>query len=591
MQYHRVPDNAVLPGNVLKDRWILFSVTLENKKRLIPLALILALGAFFRVWGISSHPLWTDEIGTFWIASASTVTDAFHRAMETQGQSPFYYLLEWGVLHLLPAGRVSLRLISLCASVVSIFLVFKVCLVLFEWDGRWRKGSPYLAAITAAFFFACHTPRIYYAQEARPYALGMMFALLSQLYFLKLFLFSHWDEDERCMDWRKTICVVVPYSIFTALTIYCHYVLGSIWIAQNIVFMYWLFDDRIVYHTQTGVKWFVANGTVALMLLPLGFHLFPIVVNSGVWNWVAPVGVADTADIFLGSLVLPLVLTVMGLALLFHVVDGRLPGRNDLEDKPVPVLADRERRGVLFFIVIWLLVPPLADFVVSRSTNASLILPRYMTLSAPTFFLLVAFAVVHLRSVWLERILAILVCMSCLVLSPITTFKRTGYFAYFIPHDWKTAVEFVAGHSNPEDAVLIRFGVIKENWIPGGASNIIHDYANAPFHVFAGGKVLALDVYPLTYSIYPRFYAYYDKILKACEDKSRVWIIGVDPPNTNYPIGAVRRLFPRALYRMDFRHSFSGVFVCRLILRSDSAPPLANKVVATVAKGREAELH
>ena len=503
------------------------------------------------------------------------MSEAFHRAAETQGQSPFYYMLEWCALHLLPAGRTSLRLVSLSASIVSIFLVFKVCLVLFEWDGRWKKGSPYLAAITAAFFFACHDPRIYYAQEARPYALGMMFALLSQLYFLKIFLFSHWDDDGRSDPWKAT-ALIIPYAIFTALTIYCHYVLGSIWIIQNIVFIYWLFDDRILYHAQTGAKWFAANAAVAVLVTPAAFHLLPIIMSSGMWNWVAPGGVADMAEFFLESLVLPVVVAVVVLSLVFHAIDGYLSGRAEGDSKLVPVFADRGRRGVLFFILIWFVIPPLAALVISRTTSASLLLPRYMTLSAPAFFLLVAFAVVHLRSVWLERVLAVLMCVSCLFFSPWPAFKQRGAFAYHIPHNWKKAVEYIAAHSKPGDAVLLRFGVIKANWIPSGASPIIQEYVNAPLQVFADGKVAKLDIHPLTYSIYRDFYPYYDRILEDCKNNRRIWIIGVNPPNTNYPIEAIRELFSRDLYRVDFRHYFGGVFVCRLVSRPKPHPPLGN---------------
>ena len=484
-------------------------------------------------------------------------------------------MLEWCVLHLLPAGPGSLRLISLCASIVSIFLVFKLCLVLFEWDGRWKDGSPYLAAITAAFFFACHDPRIYYAQEARPYALGMMFALLSQLYFLKIFLFSHWDDEGRSDSWRAA-ALIIPYAIFTALTIYCHYVLGSIWIIQNIAFIYWLFDDRISYHAQTGAKWLAANAAVAVLVTPAAFHLLPIVMGSEAWNWVAPGGVADMAEFLLESLVLPVAVTVVGLSLVFHVIDGYLSGRAEGDRELVPVFADRGRRGVLFFLVIWLLVPPLAALIISSTTSASLLLPRYMTLSAPAFFLLVAFAVVHLRSVWLERALAVLMCVSCLFFSPLTAFKRTGTFAYHIPHNWKKAVEYIAAHSKPGDAVLLRFGVIKENWLPSGASPIIQEYVNAPLYVFAGGKVAKLDIHPLTYSTCRDFSPYYYRIQKDCENNPRIWIIGVNPPNTNYPIEAVRKLFPADLYRVDFRHSFGGVFVCRLVFHSRPRPHPGN---------------
>lgn len=565
-------------------------ITRKNLTFTVFLGSFILLGALARVWGLSSSPLWTDEISTGWIASAPTFGEAFHRAAETQGQTPFYYLLEWLVMRLLPSASWSLRLVSLLASVFSIYLTYRVCVVLFEWDGRWRKGAPYWGALTAAFFFAWHEPRIYYAQEARPYALGMMFALLSQLFFLKTFLFSHWKEDSERLDFKKASKVVIPYALFTAAAFYCHYVLATIVLIQNLSFLWWLSDDRILYHRETGMKWLFANCMALIFVIPSFFHLFPVAMNGGKWNWAYLGGVADTAECLMVSLSFWLVVAVVVLALIFHVVDGRLKAASSVDgnDAPGPVLGDKGRRGVLFFIVAWLLVPPVAAYAVTRlTTTVSFILPRYMTFAAPGFFILVAFSVVHLKNVWLERILAVLVCVACLALSSWPVYKERRVFAKRIPHNWRAAVEYVAAHSKPTDAVLIRFGVIKENWIPGGASDNIIQYCEAPLSLFAAGAVAELEVHPLTYSYYGCFYRYYDDLVKACGDNPRIWIIGVDPPNTNYAIGAVARIFPSSKRRMKFQKSFGGVYLCLLVKRPKPTPGVPSLLAFDISGERK----
>jgi len=546
----------------------------------IILGVVVILGAGLRLWGFTSSPLWTDEIGTWWVASAPTPSGALSRAFETQGSSPFYFLLEWGVVHILPEGRFALRLISLVASLFSIYLVYRVCVVLFEWDGRWREGSPYLAALTAAFFFACHEPRIYYAQEARPYALGMMFALLSQLFFLKTFLFSHWKEDKDRLDIKNAAKVVLPYALFTAAAFYCHYVLATLVLIQNVVFVWWLSDDRINYHRETGMKWLLANCLVLLFVIPSFFHLFPVAMNSGKWNWVLKGGAADTVECLMNSLTLWLAVAVLSLTLLFHVVDGRFALVKGISPKANSVFADKGRRGVLFFIVVWLLIPPIAAYAVTQLGNASFLLPRYMTLSAPAFFILVAFAVVHLRLVVLERLFAVTACAACFALSPLPVYKKHKAFTWRIPHNWRAAVEYMAERADPKDAVLIRFGVIKENWIPGGTTRNIIDYCDAPLLLFADGTVSKLEVYPLTYSYYGGFYCYFNSIVKGCEDNKRIWIIGVNPPNTNYAIGAVAEIFPAADWKMKFQKSFSGVYLGLLVERPKDKHPAFPSLIA-----------
>ena len=91
---------------------------MKIKSLLVILPVILA-GLFFRIYEKAPSSLWTDEFATYWISSAHTPVECVTRASLTQGQSPFYYLLEWGVLKFSPHNEFSLRLISLITSLTS----------------------------------------------------------------------------------------------------------------------------------------------------------------------------------------------------------------------------------------------------------------------------------------------------------------------------------------------------------------------------------------------------------------------------------------------------------------------------------------
>jgi mannosyltransferase len=93
---------------------------------------IVALGAYFRVDGLMSS-LWIDEFGTFWVTE-DRLSTTVARALQFQGQSPFYYLIVWIPLHLFGESELALRLPSLifgCAFILVLFLTAR----------RWSSGG------------------------------------------------------------------------------------------------------------------------------------------------------------------------------------------------------------------------------------------------------------------------------------------------------------------------------------------------------------------------------------------------------------------------------------------------------------------
>ncbi|HRR29581.1 MAG TPA: glycosyltransferase family 39 protein, partial [Victivallales bacterium] len=163
---------------------------------------IFFIAIFFRIFNISVPSLWTDEISTLWVSSAPGLKDVWERASATQGMHPLYFLLQHIVISFLPESETVIRGISCTASIISVFLIFWLAKIIFNDEIR---------PLISAAIFAIHSEAIYYAQEARPYALAMMFALSSMISFFGL------RKKEKFL-WISTL-----YVFFTVLTVYMHY--------------------------------------------------------------------------------------------------------------------------------------------------------------------------------------------------------------------------------------------------------------------------------------------------------------------------------------------------------------------------------
>ncbi|HYO88857.1 MAG TPA: glycosyltransferase family 39 protein, partial [Candidatus Limnocylindrales bacterium] len=121
------------------------------------LVLLLAAGLRFHLLGVQS--LWNDEGNSVVQAGRSLADIAEHAARDIH--PPGYYMLLAGWRVATGDSEFALRMLSALASVVSVAFAFSL--------GRRLYGA--WAGLIAALFVAVNTFSIYYAQEARMYAL------------------------------------------------------------------------------------------------------------------------------------------------------------------------------------------------------------------------------------------------------------------------------------------------------------------------------------------------------------------------------------------------------------------------------------
>lgn len=542
--------------------------------------LIIVLGLFFRICEKVPSSLWTDEFATYWISSAPTISECISRASPTQGQSPFYYILEWFVLKHAPHTENSLRLISLMASLISIGLVFYIAVSIFNKKGRQERSalkenqqeqtpsdkqiteSPnhsviLLPAIFASLLFALDINQIYYAQEARPYALAIMFALFSQLFYLKLLE-------------KRSVYIETLYIVSSALIFYTHYIIGTMVLIQNIWALIIICRPGKIgaknSRQQTSItfmNWCKIQIILIGILFPLLFHLVPILRHSSKWTWLKPGGIMETFSIF-GTLFNPPILIMYIVVFILLTIYKFDSGR----------LTKNLTHRTFHFLLIWLLTPPLFAYSASKFLNTSLLDSRYMILSLIPSYLLAAYFINTLKNQQAKIFLISFILFAYLGGVLIPAFKKEQRFSYRIPHDWRKATAHLNNNIQFGDVIVLRAGYVKENWIPDAINPVICEYVKAPLNSFyfspilqpanhTGEKHPNISIYNMTYTKEIDFYSYYDTIFDECAKKNRVWIIGVNPPNTNYLVSQLPEIL-RNSHRKYFEKDFSGVYLVML---------------------------
>lgn len=165
------------------------------------------LSLALKVPGIDRRGLWFDESYTVWLAS--------HRPAEIVGLSlgdqnpPLYGLLMWGWVRLVGMSEAALRTPSVAASVAT-----AVLLLLFA--RRFFDGE---VAVVSSLLFAASEPQLYYAREARGYALLGLLCVASFWLYLRLL--------ER-PSWRAATAL----GLVNATAMYTSFTIGLAFLAQ-----------------------------------------------------------------------------------------------------------------------------------------------------------------------------------------------------------------------------------------------------------------------------------------------------------------------------------------------------------------------
>jgi uncharacterized membrane protein len=138
-------------------------------------SIILIVAAFLRLYNLGAPSLWLDETHTWWLTRLPW--PRFFQALREIGvHPPFYFTIEKLFTEIVGDTEFGLRALSVLVDLATLFVVMRI--------GRAVGGRTGL--IFAGWFWAFHPMVIWYAREARPYSLAMLFSACALYAYLVL---------------------------------------------------------------------------------------------------------------------------------------------------------------------------------------------------------------------------------------------------------------------------------------------------------------------------------------------------------------------------------------------------------------------
>lgn len=313
-------------------------------------AIAWAVGLFFlalvlRLQGLTGESPWGDEVLTAGRYPVDGLADFHRRAFTedpTMRHAPLYHIVQYGWTRVAGDSVLALRLFSVILSLVAMLQIWSL-------SRSMRLGTAWAGAI---LLFALSPLQIYYAQEIRVYALASVFALaaIQGCYLLGRDTGSRW----LMATWAANIGLILTHSVG-----------GLLLLPQGLYLFYRRGLDRAT------LQWVGAHGILIVLYIGWLQELdYAIGAESHAYND-RLAGLREIA------------------ATLLQVAGGRfssdspaawLPGGVNLELALVTAITilvaglvwrvyragDSESRDALVLLLLWIVIPLVALFLVGR---------------------------------------------------------------------------------------------------------------------------------------------------------------------------------------------------------------------------------
>jgi mannosyltransferase len=187
-----------------------------------PLAALTLLAAVLRLSALGAQSFWYDEAFTPVHVLHQSLTATLRSVVHTENTPPLWYLIAWADSRVLGTGEYALRLPSALAGIATVPVAWAI--------GRELTARRATAIATAAFV-AVNPLFVWYSQEARAYALFVLFAALAMLCFLRALR-------------RPTPGRMAAFALSGSLALLSHYFAVFLLIPM-VLWLLWAHADRL----------------------------------------------------------------------------------------------------------------------------------------------------------------------------------------------------------------------------------------------------------------------------------------------------------------------------------------------------------
>jgi len=176
-----------------------------GKTEKVILAIILFVGAALRIYNFWDFSLSNDELSALARLNFDSFSDLIMNGVRIDGHPPAAQIILWYMTNWFGSGVFVVRLPFVIAGIASVYFMFRL-------GKEWVSRSAGLLA--AAVFAALQFP-ILYSQIARPYALGMLFALMAATFWIRIVKGNHKTSNYFWLAFSLALCAYSHY--FAAL--------------------------------------------------------------------------------------------------------------------------------------------------------------------------------------------------------------------------------------------------------------------------------------------------------------------------------------------------------------------------------------
>ncbi|MCI0357237.1 MAG: glycosyltransferase family 39 protein [Planctomycetaceae bacterium] len=417
---------------------------------LVVLAVLVLLGAAMRVWQ-ARESLWLDELHTAWCAMRP-LPEVVPRAT-IGNQSPLFFWLEWLLVQVLGASELALRLPSLVAGSL-------LPAALYWLTGRWTR-QPWLGVL-AAWLVVVDPVQIFYATEARPYALVQCLAVVHVGMLAELLV-------------RPRPVLHVAFILLGGLLFHLHYTAALLFPAEiaAIALITLLSRQSNAANPRLIIGDFLA---IALVCLPATGNLLAIFARRTNWELFVPQPTLTSVITLLPWSWTAAIVLVGQASRLSRLAVGQASRLSDAALDP-----DDDVPSILF--LCWLIIPLLLAWLLTATDTARLFFLRYLIVSAPAALIL---AVLSVRLIpWRGAQIAAAIAVALLALwSPILPqFAKDRRLIADRHADWRSAIaHFNQQPDRDRYPLLLATQLIESDALRSQPNAALTTYCLSPVH-------------------------------------------------------------------------------------------------------------
>lgn len=376
----------------------------------IGLLLLILVAWVLRVTTLTLQSMWIDEVMALYF-TRGTFVETLHTIVRPEHNGPLFYLILFWWRHLVGDSDFAIRYLSAIFSTLTLPLMYRLARELFT-----RRTA------ALALWLCGFSPfMVWFAQEAKMYALHMMVATASTLILLEAFR-------------RGRIWYWIGYAVLVSAMLYSHFFGAFLVITQGVM--------SIVLGWRRWKRWLaygVTMVTIGLLHLPLvrfGINVIRNYQPRDIWRYFLPL--KDVARDLLGQyfyrlsylwvptwfLLLPTILLAGGILAL-------------------------SRRRERWILALQAFLPVLIFYPLSY--RAPVYSDKYLSAIAPGLLILTAWGAERIARLWRPLGLTIAV----LGFLMITGLVRDLTDPRFQRSDWRFIARYVEEHEGPNDIVII----------------------------------------------------------------------------------------------------------------------------------------